>query len=787
MSQILARRVAEMEQNATVTAMSMEENESMVEEIQLLTNLGPYYADPGSSFGEELVRSGEPIEASSQIYTFQAQLDLIQLLRSAQRLNNLTAISFYLVSPFDVVSDARPVLAFRLGEETIVLNRFVDKVDLNSRVMYTIDADEFRAPEPGYFDISAAYSAPPAQFYAEQNFTTTDRAVGYEFFPREWEKDAQPRSEVVVKGNVPVLQTWYPVRVPVANPETWEEETVPVGLALVEQKFDASMMADLRNQLGLNVGLARGGRLLNTSLDGDGGVGAARLLEEGQTTLTLDETDFYYAQEPLALSGSSLTVPAADLRAVVFSPVVEVEQLTRRLLARIWFTAALGVLLTGVVVYFSLQYIVGRPLEVLTEGVERISAGDLDYRVPVRLGRGVDNLAGDTTTERPIFPREIRSNDELGQLAIAFNEMTDRLRELIDSLEERVEERTQDLAERAQYLEATAEVARDAASELDLDDLLSRVVRLISERFDFYHSGLFLIDQTGEWAVLQAASSSGGARMLERGHRLKVGETGTVGYVTAYGEPRVALDVGKDAVFFDNPDLPETRSAMTLPLRARGEIIGALDVQSKQPRAFTEEDTAVLQVLADQVAMAISNAQLFHQVQESLEAERRAYGEISRQAWLDMVRRQSHLGYASDAQGIRPVGERSSAAMERVSREGRTVQQDGRTLAVPIRVRGNVVGAVRLRKSDEEPGWTEEEIALMEVVTERLNVTLERARLHEETQRRAARERLTSEVTARMRETLDMDSVLKTAVREMREALGLHDVMIQLTDTDGRQ
>ncbi len=786
MSQIFARRIAEMEQNAAVTGMSMEENESMVEEIQLLTNLGPYYADPGSSFGEALVRSDEPIEPASQIYAFQAQLNLVQLLRSAQRLNDLTAISFYLISPFDVVSDVRPVLAFRLGEDEIVLNRFTSKVDLDSRMTYSIDAEAFRAPEPGYFDISAAYSAPPAQFYADQNFTRVERVIAYEFFPRDWEPDAPPRSEIVVEGNIPILQTWYPVKGPVAHPETWEEEVASVGLILVEQKFDAAMMTRLKNQLGLDVGLARGGRLLNTSLDGDGGLGAARMLEQGQTTLTLDETEFYYAQEPLALSGASLGGAAADLRAVVLSPVVEVEQVTRRLLSRIWLTAVMGTLLVGLVVYFSLRYIVGRPLEVLTEGVERIAAGDLDYRVPVRSGGGIGNLAESTAAEASTFPQEISSNDELGQLATVFNEMAARLRDLIESLEERVEERTQDLEERARYLEATAEVARDAASELDLDDLLSRVVRLISDRFGFYHSGLFLLDQTGEWAVLRAASSAGGARMLERGHRLKVGQTGTVGYVTAHGEPRVALDVGEDAVFFDNPDLPETRSAMTLPLRARGEIIGALDVQSMEAQAFTEEDTAVLQVLADQVALAISNAQLFQQAQESLEAERRAHGELSRRAWQEMVQRQAHLGYASDVKGVRPVEGVPPSVMEMVSQERSTVQQAGTTLAIPIRIRGNVVGAIRLRKSDEDGAWSEEEIALMEIVTERLNVTLERARLYEETQRRAARERLTSEATARMRQTLDMESVLKTAVREMREALDLHDVTVQLNETDGR-
>jgi GAF domain-containing protein/HAMP domain-containing protein len=753
MSQIFARRITEMEQNAAETTRSMEESEPMVEELQLLTNFGPYYADPASSFAEEFMQAGEPIEPSSQIYAFQAQLNLVQLLRSAQRLNELTSISFYLISPFEVVVDARPVLALRLDEERIVLSRFTEKVDLGARVMYSIDVETFSAPAPGYFDISAAYSAPPAQFYAEQGFTSVEEAIEYEYFSKTWDRDAPPRSDVIVREGVPVLQTWYPVKVPVPDPETWEAETVAVGVALVEQEFDVAMMSLMADQLGLNVGLAQGGQLLITSLEDDDGATVAASLEEEETILTLDQRDFYFAREPIAWSDPSTS---SDLRAVVFSPVSEVEEATRRLVRRIGLTAILGTLLTAAIVYFGVQNVAGRPLDGLIDGVERIAAGDLDYQVPVR------------------------SEDELGQLAAAFNDMAARLRGLIGSLEERVEARTRDLEERAQYLEATAEVSHDAASELDLDELLARVVRLISVRFGFYHSGLFLIDKTGEWAVLQAASSVGGQRMLERGHRLKVGEKGTVGYVTARGEPRIALDVGEDAVFFDNPDLPETRSAMTLPLRARGEIIGALDVQSKEPGAFTNEDAAVMQILADQVGMAISNARLFQQAQESLEAERRAYGDLSRQAWLEAVRRRAHLGFASNVQGTRPVEGRSPEVMERASREGQRVQQDGTTLALPVKIRGNVVGAVKLCKSDGDEAWSEEEIALMETVTEQLNVALESARLYEDTQRRAARERLSGEIAAHMRETLNVETILRAAASEIRQSLELGRVVVSL-------
>jgi FOG: GAF domain len=198
------------------------------------------------------------------------------------------------------------------------------------------------------------------------------------------------------------------------------------------------------------------------------------------------------------------------------------------------------------------------------------------------------------------------------------------LRELTRELEKRVGERTRqlaetslrlqeanrDLARRTAQLEAASEVARRAAAIRDVQTLLDETVRLISQRFGFYHAGVFLVDEAGEYAVLRAASSEGGQRMLARGHRLAVGEVGIVGYVAGTGKPRIALDVGEDAVFFSNPDLPHTHSEMALPLKVGERVIGVLDVQSVEPSAFTDEDVAVLQTMADQIALAIENARL---------------------------------------------------------------------------------------------------------------------------------------------------------------------------------
>jgi GAF domain-containing protein len=336
-------------------------------------------------------------------------------------------------------------------------------------------------------------------------------------------------------------------------------------------------------------------------------------------------------------------------------------------------------------------------------------------------------------------------------------------------LEEQVVARTADLARRKTELETAAEVARDAGTIQDVEQLLAETARLISERFQFYHTGIFLLDEAREYAVLRAASSEGGRRMMARQHRLRAGDApvGIVGDVAARGDPHIALDVGGDAVFFDNPDLPETRSEMALPLRARGEIIGVLDVQSTEPEAFDEEDVAVLQTLADQVAIAISNARLVQQAQASLEAERRAYGEMSIDAWRELTSLRAGVGRRYDPQGVL-----SSSAGDR--REGVEL------LAVPLKVRGQVIGTLDAYKPADGGEWTAEETGMLEALADQLGVALDSARLYQETQRRAAQEQLMARVTTRMRETMDVDTVLQTAVREIGESLGLYDLAIRL-------
>ncbi|MFQ5616518.1 MAG: GAF domain-containing protein, partial [Anaerolineales bacterium] len=387
----------------------------------------------------------------------------------------------------------------------------------------------------------------------------------------------------------------------------------------------------------------------------------------------------------------------------------------------------------------------------------------------------------------------VESGDEIGVLAVAFNNMTTQLRQTLDGLEQRVAERTHDLEQRSVYLEAAAEVSYAATSIRDLDKLLTRVTHLLSERFDFYHTGVFLLDGEGEYAVLRAASGPGGQRMLERGHQFEVGETSVVGYVTWAKEPRIAFDAGQDAVLFDNPDLPETRSEMVLPLVSGGQVLGALDIQSTEGSAFTQEDVSILQVLADQLAIAIDNAKLFAEnqaalaeSQAALETARRAYQGVSREGWQDLLRGRPDLGYLASTKKVAPSSQTQfTPEMAQASIKGRTIVGDAATVAVPIKIQDQTTGVVRFRKP-ETNGWTKSEINLLESLTDRLGTALESARLYKDTQTALVRTNALYQVGRAAITTEHIPQLLQSVANSVAESIAADEALVIALDVESQ-
>jgi GAF domain-containing protein len=368
------------------------------------------------------------------------------------------------------------------------------------------------------------------------------------------------------------------------------------------------------------------------------------------------------------------------------------------------------------------------------------------------------------------------------------------LQELNQSLEDRVSSRTAELElanqrneRRARQFEAIAQVARATTSIQDEDTLLFQLAQVISEQFSFYHVGIFLLDDQQENAILRASNSEGGRRMLARRHSLKVGHIGIVGHVAASGNPRIALDVGEDSAFRDNPDLPETRSELALPLKDAGQVIGVLDVQSTEPNAFLPEDTETLYTLADQVAIAIQNARSHEATHRLLEEAQKTSESYIKEAWRLIQSQEKRVGYIVSENTVKPLEKFiDHPYINKITSQEEPLIENGETgtLAVPILLRGEVVGVLDIRVPTGHD-WDPDEVDIAKAVAERLSLALESATLLRTTQRRAEIERLTADISGKIGASVNMRNVLQTAVEELGRILPGSEVVIQFQSGKG--
>lgn len=379
-----------------------------------------------------------------------------------------------------------------------------------------------------------------------------------------------------------------------------------------------------------------------------------------------------------------------------------------------------------------------------------------------------------------------RANTELQAASQSLSTSNQKLLALQVELEDRVTQRTEELAGRSRELEvanvqiqrksnqfeALAKVTQSITSIRDIHELLPNIATVISESFGFYHVGIFLIDEVNEYAVLSATNSEGGRKMLDRKHRLRVGEQGIVGNVTLIGKPRIAMDVGADAVFFNNPELPGTHSEMALPLKNGERIIGALDVQSMETAAFTEDDIQMLNLLASQVSLAIENARLFDETRSALTKAEAVSRQFTREAWGRLHTEQNLLGYRYNLTGASPLEE-----LVEPMGTGNGKKMEAGQIVVPIELRGELIGKLVVQ-SPAEKVLSQDQIDIIKAVAERVALSAENARLFEETTRRAERERLVSDITGKIRSGTDPQLMIQTAMDELRKALGASRVEV---------
>jgi GAF domain-containing protein/HAMP domain-containing protein len=475
----------------------------------------------------------------------------------------------------------------------------------------------------------------------------------------------------------------------------------------------------------------------------------------------LDGTNVVLATDRLKLGDWEFTVVTETPTSEAFANIIRTE------------TTIFALLLVAIVIAGGLGWLVTRqiiqPIESLVKTARDISAGDLSK------------------------PAEVTRHDEIGTLAEAFNSMVSQLRDLITNLEARVAERTarfqaasEQSEKRASELQTISDISRVVSDEQELEKLLPHITQVVSERFGFYHVGIFLPDETNTYAVLRATNSLGGQRMLERGHRLEIGQVGIVGKVAAAGVPRIALDVGEDAVYLRNPELPETRSEIALPLKISGRTIGVLDVQSTEPSAFTNEDVNILSILADQIAIAIEKASLLETARKSLDQTEAAYRQYIRNEWMQFSREGKLSGFKyADGEStpletpinlgeITPIVNAGNVYQAEADIKGKPAQ-----LAVPVKIRDEVIGVLHI-STQQKSRWTDDEVDIAESVADHLALALENARLFQASADRATRERIVSDISSKISGNIYVNSILRTAAQELSQALHGSDVLIQI-------
>jgi GAF domain-containing protein len=412
------------------------------------------------------------------------------------------------------------------------------------------------------------------------------------------------------------------------------------------------------------------------------------------------------------------------------------------------------------------------------QNVELANAGLLEIH------RNGENFAYEVDTHeirdlrRNVIGRIILLTDITQQRSIS-EQLKERSLELEKQSAE-LQKVTQRAQRRASQLEAVSNVNRDIAAIQNPQEMLEAVTSAIGKHFGFYHVGLFLLDSRREYAILRAASSEGGKKLLSRGYRIKVGETGLAGFVSYTGRPRLILEQD-DPSFLKIPEISETRTEVALPLVQNKETIGVLDLHSTEQDALTNEDISVLSLLADQVSIALQNANLFEESRKATAETQMLLQQFGQSQWGRITSEKKLIGFRYDGSAIERLGENIPMPKHGIS----TGSDNEQTLAVPIKVRGQVIGSLGIR-APKGHRWTPDEIDIINAVSERMAISAENARLLQDSQDRAAKEQTISNVSAKIGASFNMDSILRTAVEELGQIIPGSEVAIQLKRRDAQ-
>lgn len=335
------------------------------------------------------------------------------------------------------------------------------------------------------------------------------------------------------------------------------------------------------------------------------------------------------------------------------------------------------------------------------------------------------------------------------------------------TLEDRVAERTASLEKRTNELSAANAITQDIASAKEIEILLPLVVHAITEKFGYYHAGIYLLDEKTEYGYLQAASSEGGKRMLARQHQISLASEGILQRCVLKQTRQIVQDIPEDTARLEFPDLPSTRARAVFPLLVRERVIGVIDVHATQTNAFQESEIETLEIIADQFSLAIDNARLFADMQAIIEQTQQAGDTRSQLSWKELVNRKAPA-YQYTPLAVQKIG----IVPER--------RDDTGALLVPIILRGKNIGKIRLKRKSGTGTWLQQEEAMVQEISTQVALALENARLLEDAQTRASRERTLGEIATRISAATDVEAILRTTVQEVGKILGDSEIAVQL-------
>jgi len=487
---------------------------------------------------------------------------------------------------------------------------------------------------------------------------------------------------------------------------------------------------------------------------------------EGKTGFMSDMTGYrgttvFSAYQPISLV-------MGDFKWVLLAEIEKKEALQAAVTARngvVVLVILVGALAAALGLFIALR--ISRRIEHLTYAARQIMNGDFMVQVPVE------------------------SQDETGELAEAFTTMTAQLRQLIGSLESQV-------ADRTRGLETVVDISQRLAGILEVSDLMQQVVVLTKERFDYYHVHIYLADEANENLVMAEGYGQAGAEMKRQGHSIELSASQSL-VARAARQRRIVLveDVHQDPDWLPNKLLPETRSELAVPIISGQKVVGVLDVQSNKAGGLTEADGAVLWALANQVAVAVRNAESFSETQRALTEAQKAQQLYTGQAWERFSASRPTTDYEIRQAALPPIAQITTPEAMTAAQHKQTIRLrlggDGQpgadgsvetVMATPLKIGDEVIGVLGVRDINPDRNWSEEEIALIEAVSEQMSLAIENARLFEETGRRAGRERIIADITRQIWASGELEYVMRTAVEQLGKTLDASKVVIRLGTED---